>query len=65
MMLGRFGIGPGLNALHDLEVEFDPEALVLGIDEAVRVAAIAVDEAITLGQAAVAEQDRDLVQAFG
>ena len=63
-LLGRLGVGPVLDALHGLEVEFDPVPLVLGVDERVGMRAEAVDIAIALRQAAVRHQDGDLVQAL-
>src|SRR3979409_734900 len=47
-LLSRFGVGPVLDALLGLEVEFYPVALVLGVDEGVGVRAEAVDVAIAL-----------------
>ena len=61
---GRLRIGPRLDSLHGLEVELDPETLIVCIDEAVGVAAVAVDKTITLRQTASTHQDGDLVQAF-
>ena len=58
-------VRPGLDALHGLEVELDPEALVRLVDERVGMRAEAVHEAVALRQAAIREQDRDLVQALG
>jgi hypothetical protein len=63
-LLGGFGVGPVLDALHGLEVKLDPVALVLGIDERIGVRAEAVEVAIALRQAAVGHQDGDLVQAL-
>jgi hypothetical protein len=62
--LRRFGIGPVLDALESLEVEFYPEPLVLRIDERVGVRAEAVDVAIALRQPAIRHQDCHLMQTF-
>ena len=59
------GIRPVFDTLHHFEVELDPEAFVLGIDETIGVAAEAINVTKTLRQAAVTEQDGHLVQAFG
>ena len=48
-----------------LEVELDPGALVCGVDEAEGVAAEAVHVAIARRDAAIAHDDRDLVQRLG
>ena len=58
------GVGPVLVALHGLEVELDPEALVGGIEQRVGVRAIAVHVAYGGRQAAIRHQDRDLMQAL-
>ena len=51
-------------ALLSLEVELHPETLTVVVPEAERVTAVAVHEARAYGDAAVAHQDRDLVQRF-
>ena len=63
----RLGLGVGqvLDALLGAEVELHPEALVLGVDEAVGVAAEAVHVAEAARDAAIAHDDRDLVQRLG
>ncbi len=61
---GALRVAPVLDALLGLEVELDPEALVLRIDERVGMRTEAVDMAIGLRQAAVRHQDRHLMQAF-
>ena len=53
-----------LDALLGTEVEFDPDALVCGIEKAVRVAAEAVHVTEALRNASIAHDDRDLVQRF-
>ncbi len=63
--VGGFVIGPEFDALLRLEMEFDPEPFLLRVDETVGVAAVAVDVAKALGQAAVGHEDGDLVQRFG
>ena len=63
-MFGAFRVGPEFMALLGLEVELAPGPLAGRIDQAVGVAAIAVDVPIALGQAAIGEEDRQLVQAF-
>ena len=60
-----FGVGQVLDALLRLEVELDPAALVLRVDEAEGVAAEAVHVAVGRRDAAVAHDDGDLVQRFG
>ncbi len=62
--LGRFGVGPVLDALHGLEMKFHPMPLVLGVDERVSVRPETIDVAIALRQAAVGHQNGDLVQAL-
>ena len=62
--VGRLGIGPVLMTLQGLEVELDPEALVLRVDERIGVRAVAVHLAHRGRQAAIREQDRHLVQAL-
>jgi len=62
--LGGFGIGPVLDALHGLEVKFDPVTLIFSVDERVGVRAETVDVAIALRQAAVGHQDGHLMQAI-
>ena len=61
----RLRIGQVLDALLRAEVELDPVALVLRIDEAEGVRAKAVHVAVAGGQAAVAHHDGDLVQRLG
>ena len=61
----RLGIGEVLDALLGLEMELDPEALVLRIDEAVGVAAETVHVAVRRRDAAIAHDHGDLVQGFG
>jgi hypothetical protein len=51
-------------ALHRLEVEFHPDALVVLVDQAEGMAAVAVHLAVVLRQAPVAHRDRDLMQRF-
>ena len=63
-LLGGLGVGPVLDALHGLEMEFYPVPLVFGVDERVGMRAEAIDIAIALRQAAVRHQDGDLVQAL-
>jgi len=46
-------------------VEFDPDALVGGVEEAVRMAAEAMHVTKALRNAALAHDDRDLMQSFG
>src|SRR3546814_21094893 len=53
-----------LDALHRLGVELHPVALAVGIDEAESVAAKAMLEPIAIRNAAVGEQNGDLVQGF-
>jgi hypothetical protein len=59
-----FGIGQVLNALLGTEMEFDPGALVCGVNEAVGVAAESMHVAEAFGDAALAHDDRDLMQGF-
>src|SRR3546814_10894599 len=70
-MLGVLAGQPGrivrtqvLDALHRLGVELHPVALAVGIDEAESVAAKAMLEPIAIRNAAVGEQNGDLVQGF-
>ncbi len=63
-LLGGLGVGPVLDTLQGLEVEFDPVALVPGVDERVGVRTKTVDIAIALRQAAIRHQDGDLMQAL-
>jgi len=63
--LRGFGVGPVLDALHGLEVELDPLALVLRVDKRVGVRAEAIDVAKALREPAIGHQDGDLVQALG
>ena len=63
--LRRLRVRPCFDALHGFEMELDPKAFIVGIDEAVGVAAVAIDESIALRQTAVAHEYGDLVQAFG
>ena len=56
------GVGQVLDALLRLEVEFYPEALVLGVDKAEGVAAEAVHVAEGGGDPPIAHDDGDLVQ---
>jgi hypothetical protein len=51
-----------MDALLGTEVEFDPDALVCGIEEAVRVAAEAMHVTEALRNASIAHDDSDLVQ---
>ena len=62
---GSLGVGQVLDALLGLEVELDPEALVVRIDEAEGMAAETMDVPIALRQAAVAEVDGQLMQRLG
>ena len=64
-MASAFGVGQVLDALLRLEVELDPVALVLRVDEAEGVAGEAVHVAVGGRNAAVAHDDGDLVQRFG
>jgi len=59
------GVGQVLDALLGAEVELDPEALVLGVDEAEGVAAEAVHMTIRRRDAPVAHDHGDLVQSLG
>ncbi len=59
-----FGVAQVPDALLRLEVELDPVALVLGVDEAEGVAAEAVHVAVSRRNAPVAHHDGDLVQRF-
>ena len=59
------GVAQVLDALLRDEVELHPEALVRGVDEAEGVAAEAVHVAIGERDAAIAHDDRDLVQRLG
>lgn len=61
---GRLFIGVEAVALLGLEVELDPEALVGRVDEAEGVAAVAVHLPQAPGNAAIAEEDGDLMQGF-
>ena len=61
----RFGHAQVPDALLRLQVPLDPDALAGRVDQAEGVAAEAVHVAVAVGRAAVAEQDRDLVQALG
>jgi len=54
-----------LNALLGVEVELDPEALVLRVDEAEGVAPEHVHVAVARRDATVAHRDRDLMQRLG
>src|ERR1700730_7318091 len=58
-----FRVRQVLNALLGTEVELDPDALVCSIEEAVRMAAEAVHVAEAPGNAALAHDNRDLVQS--
>ncbi|MGY2982932.1 hypothetical protein ACVI1K_000279 [Bradyrhizobium sp. USDA 4508] len=58
------GIGQVLNALPGAEMEFHPDALIVGIDHAVGVAAEAVLVTEAFRDAALAHDDGDLVQRF-
>ena len=58
------GVGEAFDALQRLEVELAPHPLAVGVDEAVGVAAVAVEVTVRSRQAAVREQDRHLVQGF-
>jgi len=60
-----FLIGQVLDALLALEVELDPVALVVRVDEAERVTGETMHVAISGGDAAVAHDDGDLVQGLG
>lgn len=62
---GGLGVGQVLDALLGLEVELDPEALVVRIDETEGMAAETMDVPIALRQAAVAEVDGQLMQRLG
>ena len=59
-----FGVGEVLDALLRLEVELDPMALVFRVNEAEGVTAEAVHVPVGRRNAAVAHDDRDLVQGF-
>ena len=60
-----FGVGEVLDSLLGLQVELDPGAFVLGIDETEGVAAIAVHMPVRRRNAAVAHGDGHLMQGFG
>ena len=60
-----FGIGQILDALLGPEVEFHPDALIVRVDEAVGVAAETVHVTEAFRNAALAHDDRDLVQRLG
>src|SRR5882724_614224 len=60
-----FRVRQVLDALLGTEVEFDPDALVCGIEEAVRMAAEAVHVTEALRNTALAHDNRDLMQSFG
>jgi hypothetical protein len=62
---GGLGVGVEFDSLEGLEVELHPEAFAGGVEEAVGVAAIAVDVAEVGRQAAVGHEDGDLVEALG
>ena len=62
---GGFGIGQVLNALLRDEVELDPEALVVRVEQAEGVAAKTVHVAVAARDTPVAHHDGDLVQRFG
>jgi hypothetical protein len=62
---GGILVGDVLDALLGLEVELAPDALARRVDDRVGVAAEAVEVAIGRGDAAVGEEDRDLVERFG
>jgi hypothetical protein len=55
-------IGQVPDTLTALEMELDPEALVLGIDEAESVTAEAMHVAVGAGIAAITHQEADLMQ---
>jgi hypothetical protein len=57
-------VGEEFMALLGLEMEFDPEPLVLRIDERIGMRAVTVHETRALRQTAVAHQNRGLVQAL-
>src|ERR1700693_758167 len=60
-----FRVRQVLDALLGTEVEFDPDALVCGVDETVGVAAETMHMAETPGNTALAHDNRDLMQRFG
>ncbi|MNY18587.1 hypothetical protein D3C86_1519760 [compost metagenome] len=62
--IGRLFICVEAVALLCLEVELDPEALIGRVDKAEGMAAVAVHLPQALGDAAIAEQDGDLMQGF-
>ena len=68
-VLAHQGLAPGvsqvLDALLSAEVEFDPDPLVLRVDQAVGVATEAMHVAEGAGDAALAHDDRHLVERFG
>jgi hypothetical protein len=61
----RFGVGQVLDALQRFESERHPEAFILGIDEAVGVAAETMHITKRFRNAAIAHHDGDLMQGFG
>ncbi len=61
---GGFLVGPVLDALPCFQMELHPVTLIARTDQAERVAAVAVYVAEADRQAAIGEQDGDLVQAF-
>src|SRR6267154_1899731 len=60
-----FLVGPKLMALQGLKVEFYPEAFVPGVDEAVSVAAVAIDVPETSRQTSIRHKNRHLVERLG
>src|SRR5882672_11772096 len=60
-----FRVRQVLDALLGAEVELDPDALIFGIQEAVRMAAETVHVTEALRNAALAHHDRDLMQGLG
>ena len=53
-----------IDPLKRLQVKLDPEPLIRRVDEAVGVGAVAVHMTVRLGDAAVGEEHRDLVEAL-
>ena len=60
-----FGVGQVFDALLRPEMEFHPEAFVVRVDEAECVAAESVHVAVARRNAAIAHDDRYLMQRFG
>ena len=63
--LDRLLLREELGALTRLVVELGVDERAVGLDELVRVARVAVHEAVAVGHAAVTEEDHDLVESLG